>query len=159
MLLCTGVWLLPCWRSMSNNSTASPLSSFLTAPQYLYLNQSVSDSVTGSERCSKQSTAQMLPAAGSLGYHYQAELPDGTLLCSRQPETLPSVGTHTCSDQDTSSPGRLCAPWQRHHSWWQHKQGAEGLERGKMKGKMVAGVTDIILVIHVVGKDEFMHIL
>lgn len=110
MLLCTGVWLLPCWRSMSNNSTASPLSSFLTAPQYLYLNQSVSDSVTGSECCSKQSTAQMLPAAGSLGYHYQAELPDGTILCSRQPETLPSVGTHTCSDQDTSSPGHLCAP-------------------------------------------------
>lgn len=28
-----------------------------------------------------------------------------------------------------------------------------------MKGKMVAGVIDTILVIHVIGKDEFMHIL
>lgn len=28
-----------------------------------------------------------------------------------------------------------------------------------MKGEMVAGVTGIILVIHVIGKDEFEHIL
>lgn len=28
-----------------------------------------------------------------------------------------------------------------------------------MKGKMVAWVTDVILVIHVIGKDRFMHIL
>lgn len=50
-----------------------------------------------------------LPAAGSLGYHYQADV---TLLCSRQAETLTSVGTNTCSDQGTSSPGRggFCAP-------------------------------------------------
>lgn len=35
--------------------------------------------------------------------------------------------------------------------------GAAG--RGMMKGKMVAGVTDTILVIHVTGKDEFTQTL
>lgn len=104
-----------------------------------------------------------LPAAGSLGYHYRADV---TLLCSRQAETLTSVGTNTCSDQGTSRPGRggFCAPVTLSESvtaarWWQHRWEAEVLERGMMKGKMVAGVIDTILVIHVIGKDEFMHIL
>lgn len=107
-----------------------------------------------------------LPAAGSLGYHYQPEPPDVTLLCSRQAETLTSAGTSTCSDQDISSPGRggFCAPVTlsgapRLHCWWQHRWEAELLEMGVMKGKMVAGVAGIILVIHVIGKDEFVHIL
>lgn len=106
-----------------------------------------------------------LPAACSLGYRYETEVPDVTLKCPRQAEIFRSVGTNTPADQDTPQPGSSRALG----TLAEAASPAALLETAQTGGRAAAGerwqkekvvvAADVILVVYVIENEEFMYIL
>lgn len=107
-----------------------------------------------------------LPAACSLGYRYETELPDVTLKCPRQAEIFRSVGTHMRSDPDAPQPGGLCALVTLAEAaspatlLGTARTGGRAAAREKRQKKnVIVVVADVILVVYATEDEEFMYIL
>ena len=109
-----------------------------------------------------------LPAACSLGYHYQTEVPDVTLECSRQAAVFSRVGTDVRADQGTPQPwarrlrcsrgsGADCHPCCPASNGTDGRQGC--CRRRGAKGKIVVVVVGVILVMYFTEKEEFVYVL